>query len=372
MTADLLVTVCNKAFGRVGILGDPISVEVSLRHNLQPTATVEIASDHRLIPALLAPGSRIVIDFDGSQVFSGPVQVRSGSGEIGGTVTVTAHDDWRLLSRVLGWPNPTGSIATQGAATSYDLKTGPAETVVKWFATRAITRLGLPVTVAPDLGRGASVTVAMRMHPLADRLLPVIDAAGVGVTVRQVGAGLRLDCYAPVVSPRPLTPSSGEVVAWSWEQAAPTVTRTVVGGQGEGTAREFRARTSTATEAEWGDVCERFVDARDTSDVAELDARGDLAITEGAMTSGLSLELSETDTFKYGRSVRVGDLVTAQLIPGAPPVVDVLREATLKWTLADGFTASPIVGDRSSDPNRTLARTIAALATGLRNIGART
>lgn len=367
MTSPLTVTIYDKAFARKGWVGDPESVEVHPRHNQQPTATLTVAGDHIYAPALLADGARATIDYDGEQVMSGVLRAKSGTSGKDSSLTVTLEDDWRIMTRVLGWPNPTGAITAQGAVTAYDVKTGPAETVAKWFIGRAATRLGLPVTIATDQGRGGTISVKMRMHPLADRLLPLIDQAGIGVTVRQVGAGLVVDCYEPSWYPRDLTAESNVVIAWDWDTEGPTATRTVIGGQGEGTAREFRVVTDTTLEAAWGDKIETFTDARDTAVTTEQDAAGAETLAEGAPTAGLKLTLAETASFRYGTSVRVGDLVTTVLVPGAPPITDVLREAVLSWTVGDGFTATPIVGDRSDDPNRTFARAVSRLAKAIRN-----
>jgi hypothetical protein len=367
VTSPLTITIYDKAFIRRGWIGDPEAVEVHPRHNVQPTATITVAADHVYAPALLADGARATITYAGQQLMSGPLRAKAGTSGPDSTLTVTVEDDWRLLSRVLGWPNPTGAITAQGVATAYDTKTGPAETVAKWFIGRAATRLGLPVTIAPDLGRGGTISVQMRMTPLADKLLPLIDQAGIGITVRQVGAGLVVDAYEPSWYPRDLTAASNVVQEWEWDTKGPSVTRTVIGGQGEGTAREFRVLTDTTLETAWGDKIEVFTDARDTAVTTEQDAAGAQALADGAPTAGLKLTFAETASFKYGTSVRVGDLVTTVLVPGAPPITDVLREAVLSWTVADGFSATPVVGDRSDDPNRTFARAISALAKAIRN-----
>lgn len=374
MESPFRITVWSKTFTRRGFLGDPVAVTVNLRHNAQSGATILIPTDHRLVPDLMTPGARVTVDYAGDQVLSGPVVAREGTGDPDGLLTVTVEDDWRLLTRILGWPNPTGSITQQGAATSYNTASGSAENVVKTLAQRNITRLGLPVTVATNQGRGSTISAKVRMHPLWDRLVIAgVLTAGVGFTVRQNGsAGLVLDAYATGTYPRVLTPASGIVTAWSWSLAGPKATRTVVGGQGEGTAREFRLRTSPPVESEFGDVVEVFTDARGESATTELDAAGDTTLAEGSPTTGLSLTLAETDTFRYGTSVRVGDLVTAQLVLGAPSITDVLSEAVLTWTAAEGFTAAPVVGERQDDPNRTLARAVAAIARAVRNVNART
>jgi hypothetical protein len=355
----------SKAFVSLGLLGDPQSVTVYPRHNQQPTAQLTVRTDHHRAPALLTEGCRVTIGYHGQQILSGVVDSIGGTGDPAGVLTVQVRDDWALLSDLLGWPVPTAAISAQNTA-EYDTKTAAAETVVKWFAGRAITRLGLPVTVATDHGRGSTITVQMRMHQLADQLLPLIDQAGIGVTVKQSGSGFVLDCYTPTTYSRTLTPQSGVVTDWEWTRTAPKTTRVVVGGQGDGTARVFRARSDTTAEALWGVKREAFVDATDATTTALLDARGDAAIAEGTATAGLKLTLAETDTFRYGDQLRVGDLVTTQLVPGATAITDVLREAVINWSVEEGLTATPVVGDRQDDPSRTFAKAIASVARAVR------
>lgn len=359
------ITVWSKSFARLGLLGDPASVTLQPRHNQQPTGAITLRSDHQLSAKLLTEGCRLTVDYYGQQVMSGLVDSIQGQGGPGGTLTLQLRDDWCLLTDVLGWPVPTAAIGAQSTA-EYDTKTGPAETVLKWFAGRAITRLGLPVTVGPDLGRGSVVTVQMRMDGLADRLLPLVDQAGIGTAVRQVGTALVLDCYAPAAYPRTLTPKSGVVTDWEWSRAAPKATRVVVGGQGEKTLRVFRARIDATAEALWGIKREVFVDATDVATTALYDARGDALLAEQRATAGLKLTLAETDTFRYGQNLHVGDLVTTQLVPGASPVTDVLREATISWNTQEGVTAVPVVGDRTDDPDRLFAKAISNIARSVR------
>lgn len=364
------ITAWSKAFTRVGLLGDPDSVTLTPRHNQQPTGQITLRSEHQLAPRLLTEGCRLTVDYYGQQVMSGLVDSIQGTASPSGLLTVQLRDDWCLLTDLLGWPVPTAAISAQAAA-EYDTKTGPAETVLKWFAGRAITRLGLPVTVAPDLGRGSTITVQMRMNALADNLFPLVDQAGIGTSVRQVGAGLVLDCYAPAAYPRTLTPRSGVVTDWEWSRAAPKATRVVVGGQGDKTARVFRERVDTAAESLWGIKREAFLDATDVATSAMYDARGDALLAEQRATAGLRLSLAETDTFRYGQHLTVGDQVTTQLVPNADPITDILREATISWSAHPGpdqpaLTVVPVVGERSDDPDRILARAVTSIARAVR------
>jgi len=481
MPSPLTITIFDKSFARTGFLGAPIRAELHLRHNALPTATIEVAADNPYKDKLKPEnGARLTVDYAGVQVMSGPIRGASSKAGRDSTLVLTIEDDWRLLSRMLGWPNPTGTSAQQGLDDkTYDRVTGPAETVVKHFVSANAARLGLPVTVAPDQGRGSTITAKMRMDKQDDQLLPLIATSGIGVTVRQVGAGFVVDCYESAWYPITMTPESGVVVDWEWGVTGPTVTRAVVGGGGSGTNRDFRTYVNTTLEATTGDVVEVFVDANDaysdtktaydkwqaaladfitksrindramdsvinatnavnaTSDLlddaqdalakdptnqvlknrvtarqsrltemqntltaakaalgsataamnqadllrtqleraynvaraaylVDLDARGAKALADGAPTTSLKLVLSETDTFRYGSTLRVGDLVTTQLIPGSDPITSPLSEAVLLWDKDNGFTATPIVGDRNDDPNRVLARAIASVRRAVR------
>jgi hypothetical protein len=376
MQSPFKITVYDGAFVRKGFVGDPVALIVTPRHNALGTAMLTVDSDHVRLADLFAPGARAVIDYEGRTLLTGRVRLRAGAGpELTGTLTFTIVDDLRLLWRVLGWPDPASVISDQ-TLRAYDTRTGPAETVLKDLVTaNAVTRLGLPVAVTPDLGRGSEITAAVRMHPLADRLMPLVDAAGIGVTVRQSGSGLELDCYTPTLHPRTLSEGSGVVTSWSYSQADPEATRTVVGGPGEGTARQFHSVTDASRETDWADLIEVFRDARDVDAdqtiaeiEAQLDLRGQQLLDEAVEKNGLKVTLAETSTFRYGQAVSVGDRVRIEVGPDVV-VEDVLREAVLSWTRDDGLVVTPQVGERL-DSDTVLARAVAALGRGIRNLTA--
>jgi hypothetical protein len=374
VTSPFRITVYTGGFGRVGWIGDPLVVRATPRHNAIGTCEITLPMSHRRVTDLVANGARVVVEYDGEHLISG--RVAAYRGDRSGRFVATIQDDFRLLHSVLGWPVPGSAITSQTAA-AYHIVSGPAETVVKTFVqANAVTRLGLPVTVAADGARGDSIRVKMRMHPLADRLFPAVDKAGIGVTVRQVGSGLVVDCYEPTTYPRTLKASAAVVRDWTITASAPKVTRAALGADGDGTARTFRASVDTAREAAYDDVIETFVDARDLDHTdggftTEAGERMTDALNEGAPLRGVSLTLAETPHFRYGTAVHVGDIVPVEVSPGLV-VTEVLREAVLEYTARDGLRVSPAVGDTSSgNPIRTTTSAIAALARGLRNQNAR-
>jgi len=359
-------------------VGDPIHLAATPRHNQQPTASLVLPIDHQRVEQLMAPGARVVCRYRDEHLLGGPVRsLRTDGGAGDRRVTFEIEDDWRLLTRVLAWQVPTSPITNQSAS-EYHVVTGPAETVAKTLLGAAITRLGLPITVAPTQGRGGTITVRARMDRPADVLLPAIDQAGIGLTVRQSGStGWVLDAYEPTTWPGILAESAGTVTDLTWSRTAPTATRVVLAADGEGTARNHRARVDAAREDEWGDVIEVFVDARDLKAAdpgfaAAATGRMQEALAAGAPLTGLSVSLAEAGRFRYGGpdGLHVGDEVPFELAPGTAPVTDVLRAATLTWNRA-GARVTPVIGERRDDPNTQTARALVAAHRGLRALQTR-
>jgi hypothetical protein len=340
-----------------GWVGRPLDVKPVIRHNIRSTATFRVDSDHIRVSDLMTPAARVVIYRHGEFQMSGPVRLAAGQFAIDSALTFTVEDDFRILNNWLVWPKPTAAVTAQDV--EYRTITGSAETVVKTVMMENALRLGFPLTVAPDQGRGSVGTYTFRFHPAYDRLFPAVDQAGIGVTVKHSGNGLLLDCYEPRNYPHLLSPESGTVIGGTYSLSGPTATRVVIGGNGEGVARDFRTFSDSAREVDWVDVIEVMKDARDSGSGDIYAARADEALTEGAPMSGLSLELSETKHFRYGgEGLNRGDLVTA-LVNGRP-YADTLREVRLSWDKA-GDQSTPVIGERSDDPDVQLAKSIRAL-----------
>jgi hypothetical protein len=347
-----------RGWGFEGWVGRPLDLKPTIRHNVKSTATFKIDDDHIRAADLMAPGARVMIYRHGEFQMSGPVRRMDGVFAVDGSLTFAVEDDFRILHNWTAWPKPAAALTGQDV--EYRTITGPAESVVKTVMAENAARLGFPLTVATDQGRGAVGTYTFRFHPVYDRLFPALDQAGIGVTVRQDGAGLLLDCYEPRDYPHHLSPEGGTIIGGSYSLSAPTATRVVVGGQGEGTAREFRGPfTDTARETDWNDVIEVFQDARDSSVGDIYAARANETLAKGAPLAGLSLELAETKHFQYGSDgLHIGDRVTAEI--KGQLFTDVLREVHLTWD-RDGDQATPIVGERTDDPSIPLATELRAL-----------
>lgn len=377
-----LLTVYDKSFARTGWVGDAVSTHITLRHGGQPSGAVTVPAGSEAIELLTQEGCRYTLDWYDERVSSGMVRLQSATGSPSPRrqLTFQLQDDYRVLGNVLGWPSPGAAIGSSPVKQSaeYDQRTGSAEKVLKDFVTaNLVTRLARPLTVATNLNRGATLTgIQSRMQPLADVLLPLIDQAGIGVTVKQVGAGLVLDVYTPRTFPLTLSEEAGSLEEVEWDIAPPSLTRVVVGGPGDGVDREFITRINAAAETLYGDVIEGMVDARDikvddANKTALMRQRGDVELAAAGAKTGLRVKLIGSETFRYGGvdGVRVGDVLPIEIAPGVV-ISETLREATLSFNLA-GPDEKLTAGERSDDPDRALYRTISNLSRDQRRLQVR-
>lgn len=256
-------------------IGNPESLEVTVRHNLVSTLKMTVPLGHERLPALMADGARLKVSFKGEHLISGPiVNDELDTDGVSGSYTVTVEDDFRILREILGWPVPGAAISAQGTA-EFRKYTGNAEGIVKVAVTEnGVTRMGVPgLTVAPNLARGSSVPggLSYRFVPLADLFFPAVEDAGLGVTVKQVGSNLVLDVYEPQTFPRTLSVKGRTLQSVTMTRTRPTASRAVVGGDGEKKERYFRTVTNTARETQYGMRAETFADAASTgSEYADL------------------------------------------------------------------------------------------------------
>ena len=275
-------------------IGNPSKLEITVRHNLKGTMTMVLPLSHKRASKLLAEKARVKVMFRGEHLISGPVtNTELSTDGAQGTLTVTVEDDFRVLAEVLGWQVPGAAISSQGTA-EYKVYKGNAETVLKnWVTDNAVNRLAVAgVTVATNLNRGAIVPagVPFRMHPGMDQLLPSVENAGLGISVKQTGADLVLDVYEPSVYPRSLSVKGRTLKSVTMTRSRPKASRAVVGGAGVGRDRYFRVVIDTAREALYGFCGEVFVDAASTgSDYVKLvkdvaDANKDLKDANNELT----------------------------------------------------------------------------------------
>lgn len=372
----LRISLYSKTFQPLDWVGAPLEVKCTVRFNAASSCTFSVDADDEQVPVLMLSGVRAVVEYfyddadREAKVFllSGMLKTAEGDTTGAQTRSFVVEDDWgALFGTLLGWPNPAGTITQQGEETAYWRRTGPAETVLKQAVTANASRFVPAVTVAPNLARGASVEASLRFHPLGDRLFPAVDLiGGIGVTVRQSGAGIRVDCFTPDVLDVVLTEESGIVAAGTFSITAPTVTRVIALGSGVSTARVVRQKIDTAAEAAWGIRREAVIDTRDTADPVLMDKRIDEALLAGASTASVSAVLSETEDWRFPTAFGLGDRVSIQL-NGAPPITDVVREVSIDWTPDSGLLVTPKVGNVEDSAVAKITKAIRQVGAAQRN-----
>jgi hypothetical protein len=363
-----------------GQVGNPSSLEVTPRHGgLIGTGRMTVPLAHKQLPKLMADGARLRIHFKGELVLSGPIVADELSTDgKSGSYTVSVEDDKRILWDIAGWPVPGSPIGAQSGA-EYRTYTGNAESIIKTAVTEnGVNRLGIPgLMVAPNLNRGAVVPggVALRMHPLADRMFPALEDAGIGVTVQQQGTALVLDVYEPVTHPRTLSTAGRTLKQVKMTRTRPKASRAILGGPGDGTQRIFGQVTDEARESAYGMRAEVFGDVRDAKDDPDtgatatgiMTARGHELLTENGPKNGVALTLSGSGIFKYGPGgFHVGDRIPVR-ITDEITVVEVIRECTLKWVSRDYASVEPAIGELTDRPERVTAQRLAAVARAQRD-----
>lgn len=341
-TGDILVEWRDKTLARKGAI--PIS-DLNLR--CQPvlngigTWSLQLPAGHRAVPALRAAGSGVIITnlATGAILMSGssskPAKTSTKS-DPEGLVSISGLSDDRLLWDALAFPQPSNSNPGTQNVTN-DVRTGVASTIMRQFAAFNIANgaiaAGGAVSWAPS-GRlkglrnyfrmdstgdpliGAVLTKSPRFDNLGDLLVEIANTAGIRFRVVQVDQYLELQIEAieDKTAVIRLDVKNGTLDSQSVEFAPPDVTRVIVAGQGEGTARQILTRTNaTAASAEddWGLVIESFKDQRNTNVTVELEASGDELLATGGFTKTAVKAVPSNDvTMRYPEDWNLGDRVT--------------------------------------------------------------
>lgn len=332
---------------RTGQCEDFAKLDLALRFCRTSSWVLELDSASGSVPKLGATDGLIVVR-DGQTLMSGPVTARERTSRGGRTtLVVSGVDDTTWLERRLALPVPSGPPYT---AVDYDDKTGPAETVLRWFVDRnlgpgatAARRLA-NFTLAADLARGTSVRGRGRFHTLMELLAPLALAGGdLGFRIVQVGAGLQFQVYVPAdrTATAVFSQELGNLAGFTYRQGTPVADYAYVAGQGEGTLRAIVEGGTTADVDTYGRI-ETFKDRRDAPDTATLDQALAEALAESASPTALAITPIDTEAVAYGREYALGDKVTV-MVEGTP-IRDVVREVALTLTPDGSERLAPVIG----------------------------
>lgn len=363
---DLRFIITDKAHQYRGTLFAKRST-VELGWNRTSVAEFTVDDDHRLLSELMTDGARVRVMLDDVQEMAGMIETVDGTFP-DGEITFTALSDFQMLAYALAWPKPTALIGAQ--TDEYRIYTGVSETVAKTAISEANTRLSLGWTVVTTAGKGTATRVETRFHPLPDRILEtlVLDKLQLRVDRDEAGA-VTIDVTEGATFDRTLTLQSGVLEGGKWSRRAPTATRLVIGGAGEGTARELAQYVDSTLETAWGIKREVFKDARSSEVGADLSTDATKAFAEGAVKASLSSKLSESAWFQYHNGYELGDLITVDV--GTVEVEEVISQVLIEDDDKNGLRITPSIGDVNDSADKRFVQMVSGLARGTRDQGRR-
>lgn len=305
---------------------------------------------------------------DGHSVFSGPVtNVDRTRDQTTDLITFTGTDDMICLRDRLVHPQPGTSVPPY-SSTEYDVMTDVGSTVLRHYvdvnlgpnaiAPRRVYNLTL---ATPDPLAGATITGRGRYQNLLTFLQErALEAGGLGFKLeKQETPELQFFVYTPTDRTASVVFSvdRGTLASYQYGRSRPEATYVYVGGEGEGTARTIRESQDPAESVLWNRRIETFVDRRDATTDAELDAEGVATLATGKSKARLDFVPIDVWGAAYLVDYDLGDEVTAVL---DTELVDVIREVSIV-VKPDYVRVLPVLGTPSSDVRLRSFQQIAAL-----------
>lgn len=265
----------------------------------------------------------IIIERDGQTVFTGIVRQAfkrmDADNFIRQSWTYSGVDDLARIAERMAHPDPANLTIT---AQAYDVRTGPAETVILNYVdancglSAHISRRFPVFQVASTLGRGPTITGSARFNNLLDFIYSLSQLAGViGFRVRldEITNNLVFETFMPANLSNSVVFSSdfGNLQNFTYMFRAPEANVVYMLGQGTGTTRAYHVGTNQASVDLWGRL-EMVKDQRNEPDAARLQTWAEAELNKAGEQNGFSvvpLALGSVG-FVYGLDYNLGDLVT--------------------------------------------------------------
>ena len=360
---DLLVEVRDASLNRVGLITADYLAGFScvLRYNAIGTWSLTLPTNHPLQSTLATPGNGIVVTLLGQTLLSGPTTWTQTTQTVEvpeGVTQITGLDDSVLLRDRLAYPTPTTADVTLQTS-AYDIRSGFAESVMKAYvqanmgSTAPAERKIALLDIDTDASAGATVKGSARFDILYELLQNLSDASAqagtpLGFEIVQNGSRLLFKTYVPTnrASTIRLDIANNRLTETTYSVAQPKMTRAIVGGQGDGTARTFLERSSTTSltaEGTWGRRIEQYVDSRSSADSTALQTDGDAALADGGKAQvTASVKPTDDSTMLFGQDWFLGDTVT--VVVGDYELAAVVTELGLS-VAGDGVRLYGTIGE---------------------------
>ncbi|TCC19966.1 siphovirus ReqiPepy6 Gp37-like family protein [Kribbella sindirgiensis] len=357
--SDISVLVRDKSLAIQGMIPDQdLDLQASIDHNGVGSWKLNLSAVHPMAPVLRTPGSGlIVVGPDGENLFSGPTdkpELSISADDPSGTVTFQGVTDNVILGESLAFPSP--ALPTSGQTEANDTRTGPSETLMHAYVnanigpTATTGRRNTNLVMGANAGRGTVVTKAPRFQVLGELLAELAIEANypLGFRVVQRGGSLAFETYQ--IRDRSaeirLDALNNTLASQKVSQSPPAITVAIVAGQGVGKdrqIREYHTAEADAAGALWGRRIERFIDQRQTSVEAELEAAGMEPLQkEGVTTLAVQATPAEDSSMNFLTDWYLGDRVTV-VVEGQELVADVT--GFVFKVDKDGFRLGAVIGD---------------------------
>lgn len=280
----------------------------------------------------------------------------------GGTVEASGVEDNALLGFRVVYPTPTVAVNLQTATATYNA-TGPAQTVMHNLVAlnigpaaplsfRRITNL----RQEQDQGLGPTSPVSLRFDNLLEVHQRVMSPAGLGFTIKAEPGGYvyqvhqARDLSLDVI----FAEEKGNLSGYEYTLKSPGLTRGIVAGQGEGTARNismYNDPTIPSLETTWGWVIEQFLDRRDTNVTAELQQAATEAFAQQNNQYSLTIETLDTPDIQFGRDYMMGDKVSVRI--DGVTYTDTITQVLYEFR-PDSYRQLPSIGNAEAVGGRAL------------------
>ncbi|MEH0058810.1 Gp37-like protein [Auritidibacter ignavus] len=336
-----------------------------LRHNSVSTGVLDIDGNHSTWDGRFAleGGHAVVIDDHGVQLIAGKltsIEFTKKEGLVDVRLALTSHLDY--LAGMITLPSPTKAPDKQ-TDRAYYTGSGPAETVITDLIRTHVGQAALSVNRSPlqverSQGRGKTVKVKTRFKNLLEEVQELAGAGGLQVRtwLDYDTATIRLGHRVPRDLSRSvrLREDDGTLERYSYSLEAPSATRVLVAGKGQGTSRLLRLVESGQTE--WETKTILFQDRRDTDDIADLVQAGEQTLAESGAKTSITIDTRHLGSRRFGTDYWLGDVVTVQLTDKTV-ITGGLQRVEIDWD-QDGASYKVSVGPYLEEPDEDRTREI--------------
>ena len=347
-----------------------------LRNNAVSTGVLDIDGNSPLWGRHDLEGGHVAVYDGGVQLMAGKLtalEVTKDGGAIDVQLEFNCHLDY--LAGMITLPSPDRALTSQ-TVRPYYVDSGRAEAVIRNLVDSHVgqgarSENRTPLHVEPSQNRGGTVSVNTRFKNLLEEVQGLAGVGGIQFRswLDYEARTIRFGHRVPVNLARAvrLREADGTLEKFSYRLEAPSATRVLVAGQGDGTSRMLRLVQHDQTE--WGVKTLLFQDRRDTEKADELVQAGEETLADHVAKTAITIDTRMLGKRRFGVDYFVGDTVTVQLTDNTI-ITDALQRVELSWD-EKGTEYKVSVGPYLEEPDEeATVSTVRRLRRDLRGLAA--